>query len=709
MGGNRQLIRTWSGLDSAAQTINIPARPTTPSAPTINYTNETINTAATHQWRTGTNAWSAAVANQSIASAIPAAGGTAITVSIRLAATTSAFASAASGNTTVPARPTTPSAPTINFTNETINTATTHQWRTGTNAWSAAGANQSITSVIPAAGGTAITVSIRLAATASAFASAASENMSVPARPATPTTPTPVHEATIGGNGSIENVDATMEYRLGTSGGWTNAPGTSIPNLAPGTYEVRLMSTSTDFASLATTVTIDPYTGSKHTQPNAGIDYETEHLNGLVAGAEYKLMNGGTQVATWTQGGSATTQAIDPTWMVGAARQLIRVGDGMEWVDSDPQNITIPIRQTMPGLTPTHCSVIQNNNGSITGVTTAMEWKLSTETDLQWKNVTLPMNNLSNVTYNIRIKAVVGTSFRSTTTNVTINPYIPGQEPQPMVTIDYIEETLTVTNFASGRTRLNGSIMSTATVSIQEGWYGTSLTFIIDGDGSTTIDSPTLSLPISARPVLPPENTPDGKIDYEEETITNLSGNHLVSINGGSATIINFTAAYKIQSSWFGNTLTIIKPGNGTTSSNSLPQSLPIPTRPAAPKLGKVDATTKDINDGQIMDVDTTMEWRQGISGDWTSIADSSEIIGLGRGQYQVRIKSTSDAFAGEITTVSITDFKKSSLLFWGCVTIIVAAIILIAVAIDLMIRHRSTSKIKPINKKESWEWTKKS
>lgn len=66
------------------------------------------------------------------------------------------------------------------------------------------------------------------------------QSLAIPVRPAAPEI-TGVDEATVNGNdGKITGVNNTMEYKLSSSGEWTDVTGTEITNLAPGEYQVRL-------------------------------------------------------------------------------------------------------------------------------------------------------------------------------------------------------------------------------------------------------------------------------------------------------------------------------------------------------------------------------------------------------------------------------------------------------------------------------------
>jgi len=73
------------------------------------------------------------------------------------------------------------------------------------------------------------------------------------------------------------------------------------------------------------------------------------------------------------------------------------------------------------GITATDCTTIANNDGTIVGVTTLMEYKLSTANN--WTNVTsIVVTGLANGTYKIRFKETE-TQSASAETTVTINEY----------------------------------------------------------------------------------------------------------------------------------------------------------------------------------------------------------------------------------------------------------------------------------------------
>jgi formylglycine-generating enzyme required for sulfatase activity len=142
--------------------------------------------------------------------------------------------------------------------------------------------------------------------------------------------------------------------------------------------------------------------------------------------------------------------------------------------------------------------------------------------------------------------------------------------------------------------------------------------------------------------VRAPETTPNAVIDYVNETLTGLTPNAGYTVNGDAKTA-DSSGEIAIESGWFGTTVSLIKTGNTTTTSNSTVQSFPVPSRPAAPSV------TGGAN--KITGADGTMEY----STDRTSWISYREPVPAGA--YYVRVKQTVSNFAGTPTTgtVSIT------------------------------------------------------
>lgn len=102
--------------------------------------------------------------------------------------------------------------------------------------------------------------------------------------------------------------------------------------------------------------------------------------------------------------------------------QVYQPGDGVTTSDSDVQTINIMQPAKPTGLVSEACTTTEQNNGKITGVDTAMEYKLVTETN--WQEITgTELTGLTNGTYAVRVKAD-GTALASETENVVVGEHI---------------------------------------------------------------------------------------------------------------------------------------------------------------------------------------------------------------------------------------------------------------------------------------------
>lgn len=153
------------------------------------------------------------------------------------------------------------------------------------------------------------------------------------------------------------------------------------------------------------------------------------------------------------------------------------------------------------------------------------------------------------------------------------------------------------------------------------------------------------------------ETTPSAAINYETEKLVNLLGSTSYKINGTS---ISSSAAGEIpiDGQWFGKNISIIKPGNNTTTIDSTEQSLNIPARSTMPSPAPagVNETAPANGDGKITNVTTAMEFSQNNTTwrDVTTNEAANGISGLGAGTYYVRIKATTGSFASLVTTLTI-------------------------------------------------------
>jgi len=169
--------------------------------------------------------------------------------------------------------------------------------------------------------------------------------------------------------------------------------------------------------NVTVTAVFEPIQPNQEPTPEAAIDYINERLTNLVSGGTYSFNGGAGETL------SGTFRVIDEKWF-GTTVSIVKKGNGSTTKDSVAQSLNIIKRPAAPAVGKTDCTTSQNNNGTITGVTSAMEYQKSGDTS--WKSISgTTVTGLTNGTYYVRIKAVAGSSFKSESTTVTINPYTP--------------------------------------------------------------------------------------------------------------------------------------------------------------------------------------------------------------------------------------------------------------------------------------------
>ncbi len=557
-------------------------------------------------------------------------------------------------------------------------------------------------------------------------ADSAAQSLTIPARPARPAGLTATFVSASGAtDGAISGVTTAMEYRLGSTGDFIGITSTPLTGITNGTYEIRIKAVATvddvpgSFCSPVRSVEVGVM--SQEDTPAATIDYVTERLVNLVSGAYYAI-NGGASVKAGASG-----IAIAGEWL-GTEVQIVKKGTGTT-TDSAAQSLTIPARPDRPlGFVAVYANP-GLSNGSITGVTDAMEYRLSGASG--YTAVTgVSITGLAAGTYQIRYKATAS-SFRSGNTNVTVGET--SSEETPVITINFVNERLA--GFIVGEVyAINGEApqtMDKTWIAIDDTWFGTALSIVKKGNGTTTTDSAAQNLSIPARPAKPvltktdetvfgaggtitgvtsamqyrynngewidcttgpmtaaagvylfrfaatdmafhsantkltinaasatPEATPDASVDYAAEKLTGLVAGASYLIDGGATPYVADTEGkLAIDPAWFGTALSIVKKGNGTSTTDSAAQGLTIPARPEAPSgVGKTDETGVDLNNGAITNVTNAMEYKLSDAPAWTPCPGAT-VTGLAPGTYLVRFKAADSAFASEAASVTVGEF----------------------------------------------------
>ena len=160
---------------------------------------------------------------------------------------------------------------------------------------------------------------------------------------------------------------------------------------------------------------------------------------------------------------------------------------------------------------------------------------------------------------------------------------------------------------------------------------------------------------ISLAVTLPKEATPQASFTATGDnggTLSNVEEGMKYSTDGGTSwtNITGITA--EITGVTAADDVKIYKPGNGSTTSDSDVQTIDV-TQADKPAVSGVNCTTSEQNDGQITDVDNTMEYKLFAASEWTEIM-GTKVTGLTNGTYAVRVKASGTVLASEAATVTI-------------------------------------------------------
>ncbi len=136
-------------------------------------------------------------------------------------------------------------------------------------------------------------------------------------------------------------------------------------------------------------------------------------------------------------------------------------------------------------------------------------------------------------------------------------------------------------------------------------------------------------------------------INYGAETITVGSGYEVSTANDDSGTIASGAAVTP------GTTLYIRKAADDTHAASEWAE-LPVPPRPDAPAAAEaVNETVSGRNDGKLVGVSETMEYKLDTAERWTDCG-GAEVEGLAPGTYSVRVKAADSSFHGTEAVVVI-------------------------------------------------------
>jgi hypothetical protein len=157
---------------------------------------------------------------------------------------------------------------------------------------------------------------------------------------------------------------------------------------------------------------------------------------------------------------------------------------------------------------------------------------------------------------------------------------------------------------------------------------------------------------------------PNAQIDFINETLVNLAPDTLYSINRGTPLFTDDNGATPIAETWMNGQASTNEAIEPLTGGRSIPQSILIPPRPAAPQnISAQDVTDTGQNNGEIWGVNDSMEYRQVVSGNeaWIPVpANYRALSGLSPGTYQIRYKAiVNKAFSSHILNIDIVEWNS--------------------------------------------------
>lgn len=205
-----------------------------------------------------------------------------------------------------------------------------------------------------------------------------------------------------------------------------SASGTAALNipagLAAGSYSLKVFSEQcngdymTDYASALQEISLNVL--SKETTPQAVFTAAGDSsgtLSNVDASMKYSTDGG----ASWTDITGTTAEITGVT--ADKDIQVVKKGDGTATADSDAQIIDVTQAAIPVGIGKTDCTTAAQNDGTITGVDSTMEYRLSTAS--KWTSISgNTVSGLANGTYEVRVKAD-GTVLASEVATVTIGAH----------------------------------------------------------------------------------------------------------------------------------------------------------------------------------------------------------------------------------------------------------------------------------------------
>ncbi len=156
------------------------------------------------------------------------------------------------------------------------------------------------------------------------------------------------------------------------------------------------------------------------------------------------------------------------------------------------------------------------------------------------------------------------------------------------------------------------------------------------------------------------ETTPNASIDFANEQLTGLTASALYTVNAAARTA-DGSGNLAIESGWLGTSISIVKKGNNTTTTDSVAQDLAVPTKATTPLAGAFTITQPSSigGKGTIAGVTSAMEYSTNGGSAWNAGGSTISDI-TGGTTYLVRVKATGTVLASDNYSITITTFTSS-------------------------------------------------
>ena len=166
------------------------------------------------------------------------------------------------------------------------------------------------------------------------------------------------------------------------------------------------------------------------------------------------------------------------------------------------------------------------------------------------------------------------------------------------------------------------------------------------------------------------EAKPDASVDYASGKLTGLTPNasYKITVDGTTATVTADAEGKIDASGYYGKTVSIVSPGNGSTTLDSDAQTIAVSAKPAAPSAGTFSVTNPSSAadaTSEVSGITAAYEYSTDGGSTWTTGSGSTVIITAGD-TVLVRVKATGDAPASESTSVATAAFVRTA----GSITI---------------------------------------